>query len=51
MSIHNQPINPVPEETVRVARLAFLKGNRYLMLRNEVRTIYHDQDFADLFST
>ena len=51
MSVHVQPINPVPEETVRVARLAFPKGNRYLTLRDEIGTIYTDQDFADLFST
>jgi transposase len=51
MSIHTQPIHPVPEETARVARLAFPKGNRYLTLRDEIGTIYTDQDFADLFST
>lgn len=51
MSVHTQPINPVPEETARVARLAFPKGNRYLTLRDEIGTIYTDQDFADLFST
>ena len=51
MSVHTQPINPVPEETARVARLAFPKSNRYLTLRDEIGTIYTDQDFADLFST
>lgn len=51
MSIQTQPINPVPEETARVARLAFPKCNRYLTMRDELGTIYTDQDFADLFST
>lgn len=51
MSVHTQSINPVPEETDRVARLAFPKGNRYLTMRDEIGTIYTDQDFADLFST
>lgn len=50
MSVHLQPINPVPEETSRVARLAFPKGNHYLSMRDELGTIYNDQDFADLFS-
>ncbi len=30
MSLHPEPIPPVPEETVRVARAAFPKGNIYL---------------------
>ncbi|SRR5579883_1227537 len=51
MSIHTQPINPVPEETARVAHLAFPKGNRYLTLRDELGTVYKDQDFTDLFSS
>ncbi len=50
MSVHSQPIHPIPEETARVARLAFPKGNRYLTMRDELGTIYTDQDFADLFS-
>jgi transposase len=51
MSIHTQPINPVPEETARVAHLAFPKGNRYLTLRDALGTVYNDQDFTDLFSS
>lgn len=50
MSVHSQPIHPVPEETARIARLAFPKGNRYMMMRDELGTIYTDQDFAELFS-
>jgi transposase len=39
----------VPEETARVARAAFRKGNPLLQLRDELGTIFSDEDFADLF--
>ena len=39
----------VPEETVRVAKACFPKGNRYLTLRDELGVIYRDEAFADLF--
>ncbi len=51
MSLHPQPIGPVPEETVRVARAAFAKGNPYLSLRDELGVFYTDAQFADLFHT
>jgi transposase len=41
----------VPDETARVARAAFPKGNPYLTLRDELETIYVDSSFADLFPT
>ena len=50
MSFHPQPIPPVPEETARVARAAFPKGNIYLQIRDTLGSIYVDEDFADLFS-
>jgi transposase len=50
MSLHSEPIGPVPEDTARVARAAFRKGNLYLRLRDELGTIYDDAVFADLFS-
>src|SRR3954467_6798441 len=43
------PIAPVPEETARIARAAFRKGNALLKLRDELGTIFADADFADLF--
>ncbi len=49
MSLQPMPIAPVPEETVRIARAAFPKGNLYLTIRDEVGTIYTDETFADLF--
>ena len=51
MSLQPQPIDPVPEETIRVARAAFLKGNLYITLRDEIGTLYSDFDFAALYPT
>src|SRR5437764_15154104 len=49
MSLKPSSIQPIPEETVRVARAAFPKGNPYLTLRDEVGTIFEDTNFVDLF--
>jgi len=49
MSMHPSPLSPVPEETARVARAAFPKGNRYLEMRDVLGTIYTDELFADLY--
>ena len=49
MSLCPQPGSHVPEETARVARAAFPKGNSYLTLRDELETIYADSFFEDLF--
>ena len=32
MSLPNHPIEPVPEETVRIAQAAFPKGNIYMKI-------------------
>jgi transposase len=49
MSLHPRPLEPVPEETARVARAAFPKGNLYLTIRDELGTIYSDEQFTDLY--
>jgi transposase len=49
MSLKPGPIPPVPQETVRVARAAFRKGNPLLELRDELGAVFADADFADLF--
>lgn len=49
--IQPQAIDPIPEETVRVARAAFPKGNLYITMRDEIGTLYKDQDFEALFPT
>ena len=47
--IQPQAIDPIPEETVCVARAAFPKGNLYMTMRDEIGTLYTDQDFEELF--
>ena len=49
MSLKAKAISVVPEETARVARAAFPKGNLYLKMRDELGTFYKDADFDDLF--
>ena len=51
MSLDPSPIEPVPEETARVARAIFPKGNRYLLFRDTLGTLFTDPLFADLFPT
>lgn len=46
MSLRPHALESVPEETARVARAAFPKGNPYLTLRDALGTIFQDDDFA-----
>src|SRR5712692_875485 len=49
MSLHPHVIEPVPEETARVARAAFPKGHPYLTFRDALGTVFQDEDFTALF--
>jgi len=49
MSLHPHVIEPVPEETARVAHAAFPKGHPSLIVRDVLGTIFQDDDFAALF--
>jgi transposase len=49
MCLHPRPVDPVPEETSRVAKAAFPKGNTLMKIRDELGTIFEDEDFAHLF--
>jgi transposase len=49
MSLKPSVIEAVPEETARIARAAFPKGNLYLSLRDELGVLFADADFTDLF--
>ena len=49
MSMHPQPIPAIPEETVRIARAVLPEGNVFMQMRDELGTLYEDEDFADLF--
>lgn len=39
----------VPEETARIAKAAFPKGNLYIRMRDELGPLYHNPTFAPLF--
>jgi transposase len=49
MSLQPQTICPVPEETARVARAAYPKGNVYMRFRDILGTIYDDEIFTSVF--
>lgn len=49
MTLHPDPIGPIPAETARVARGAFPKGSRFLQMRDALGTIFTDADFATLY--
>jgi transposase len=49
MSLHPHLIDPIPEETARVARAAFPKGNPSMRMRDELAVFYQDKAFANLF--
>lgn len=51
MTLQPQNTFSIPEETVRVARSAFPKGNLYMKMRDVLGTIYQDQAFAHLFAS
>jgi transposase len=48
MCLKPEPLDMVPEETARIARAAYPKGNIYLQLRDEFGTIYQDEQFVAL---
>ena len=49
MSLRPQADLAIPDETARIARAAFPKGNAYLTVRDELGTLFRDDDFADLY--
>ena len=51
MSLKPAPIPPVPEETARVARAVYPKGSVAMQLRDELGSLYTDDQFADRFPT
>jgi transposase len=42
-------LRSIPEETARVARAVYPKGNLYMKMRDALGTIYQDESFAHLF--
>ena len=49
MSLKPQIRPEVPEETTRVAKASFPKGNKYMHLRKAIGNLFDDADFADLY--
>ena len=50
MSLQMRPLGDIPEQTRHVARAAFPKGNPYIVLRNQLGSMFTNEDFADLYS-
>src|ERR1044071_4726882 len=46
-----QPLPPVPNDTARIARAAFRRGNPYMLLRDRLGAVFDDVGFADLYPT
>src|SRR6266853_3949946 len=49
MSLHAQPLEPIPDLTSRIAQASFPKGTLAMHLRDALGPIYEDVDFAHLF--
>ena len=49
MSLSPQPLPLVPDNTARIARAAFRRGNPYVILRDRLGAVFEDADFADLY--
>ena len=49
MSLKPTPIGDIPAETERVARAIFPEGNLYMVMRDELGSLYTDEDFAGLY--
>src|SRR5512135_1806852 len=50
MSLKPEDLGRIPKKTKRVAKAAFPKGNPYIKLRDELQSIYTDEDFTALFA-
>ncbi len=49
MLLPSQPLPSVPDDTARIARAAFRRGNPYVLLRDRLGAVFADADFADLY--
>jgi transposase len=49
MSLHPHTPYPIPEDTQRVARAAFPRGNLYMQVADHLGPLYHDAQFTALF--
>ncbi len=49
MSLKSQPVPPIPDEIIRVAKATFPKGNVYMTMRDAFGTIGTDEPFAESY--
>jgi len=49
MSMRPPAIQDIPEETARIAKAAFRKGNPYMKMRDELGTCFTDDPFFDRY--
>lgn len=49
MSLHARNVPDIPEETVRIAKAVFRKGNVYMQMRDVLGTLFTDDQFTDLY--
>ena len=49
MLLPSQPLPSVSDDTARIARAAFRRGNPYVLLRDKLGAVFADADFADLY--
>lgn len=49
--MRKQPLGEIPENTARVAKASFRKGNVYMKIADELGTIFDFSDFVSLFSS
>jgi transposase len=49
MSLHAQARYEVPEETARIARTVYTRGDAYIQLYDTFGTLFEDEEFAVLF--
>src|SRR5215471_9057723 len=49
MSLHPHTIDPIPDQTARIARAAFRRGNPFMRMRDEIGTLFTDESFAPVF--
>lgn len=50
MTFHAHPVPPVPDATAAATLAAFPNGNPYVILREELGTLFSDELFADWFA-
>jgi transposase len=50
MSLQVNPVPAVPKGTAEVARAAYAEGNVYMQMRDELDSLYSEEQFASLYS-